>query len=178
MNITTPELLLREMSPEDFSALHSIFSDEETMQYYPAPFDEERTRRWIAWNMENYDRYGFGLWAVVYRETGEVIGDCGITMQNIYGDGVLLPEIGYHLRKDYQHRGLALQAGQAVLRYIFDNTAFDEVFCYQKWTNLPSRRLAERLGLSLRTEYSDPKNTRTSVYSITRREFEAMEAAR
>lgn len=172
--IETNELLLREMSPEDFSVLHSIFSDAETMQFYPAPFDEERTRGWIAWNMDNYERYGFGLWAVVYKPTGEVIGDCGITLQNIYGDGVLLPEIGYHISRSYQRRGLALQAGQAVLRYIFENSAFDEVFCYQKWTNIPSRRLAERLGLTLRTEYSDPKNTRTSVYSITRQEHNSI----
>ncbi|MBE6753934.1 MAG: GNAT family N-acetyltransferase [Ruminococcaceae bacterium] len=174
MRIETPDLLLREMTPEDFSALHGIFSDTETMQYYPAPFDEQKTRGWIEWNMDNYTRHGFGLWAVVYKQTGEVIGDCGITLQNIYGDGVLLPEIGYHLRKDFWHRGLALQAGQAVLRYIFRNTAFDEIYCYQKWSNAPSRRLAERLGLSLRAEYSDPKNTRTSVYSVTRSEFDAM----
>ena len=67
------------------------------MQHYPAPFDEARTRRWIEWNLENYARYGFGLWAVVLKETGEFIGDCGITIQNI--DGEKLPEIGYHIRE-------------------------------------------------------------------------------
>lgn len=41
--------------------------------------------------------FGFGLWAVVLKETGELIGDCGLTMQNV--DGVILPEIGYHIAK-------------------------------------------------------------------------------
>ena len=45
------------------------------MQHYPAPFDCERTKGWISWNLENYEKYGFGLWAVVLKETGEFIGD-------------------------------------------------------------------------------------------------------
>lgn len=103
--IETERLLLREMTDGDFDALHEIFSDSETMQHYPAPFDAERTRRWIAWNQDNYQRSGFGLWAVVLKESGELIGDCGITMQNI--DGEMLPEIGYHIHKKFWRKGSA-----------------------------------------------------------------------
>ena len=45
------------------------------MQHYPAPFDENKTKDWIAWNLENYQKYGFGLWAVVLKESGEFIGE-------------------------------------------------------------------------------------------------------
>ena len=69
--------------------LYEIMSDPETMRHYPAPFDADRTRRWIEWNLENYEKYGFGLWAVVLKETGGFIGDCGITLQEI--DGETLP---------------------------------------------------------------------------------------
>ena len=48
-----------------------------------------------TWN----EKYGFGLWAVVLKETGAFIGDCGIFIQNI--DGEMLPEIGYHIHKRY-----------------------------------------------------------------------------
>ena len=71
--IETERLLLREYTIDDFDALYEIMSDAETMQHYPAPFDETRTRRWIEWNLENYAQYGFGLWAVVLKETGEFI---------------------------------------------------------------------------------------------------------
>ena len=81
-----------------FDALYEIMSDAETMKHYPAPFDEVRTRRWIECNLEIYQKYGWGLWAVVLKETGEFIGDCGITLQDI--DGQLLPEIGYHIHKE------------------------------------------------------------------------------
>ena len=74
MTIETERLLLREYTMEDFPALYEILSDPETMQHYPAPFDEERTRDWIAWNLDNYEKYGFGLWAVVLKKTGEFIG--------------------------------------------------------------------------------------------------------
>lgn len=63
--IETVRLVLREYTPEDFDALFEIMSDEETMRHYPAPFDGERTRGWIDWNIQNYREYGFGLWAII-----------------------------------------------------------------------------------------------------------------
>ena len=55
--------------------------------------------------MERYRVFGFGLWAVCLKGTGEMIGDCGLTMQNI--NGSILPEIGYHIAKAHQRRGYA-----------------------------------------------------------------------
>lgn len=86
MEIETKRLILRELTTKDFSALFEIVSDPETMQHYPKPFDKEKTKKWIEWNLQNYKKYGFGLWAVVLKETGEFIGDCGITIQNIDGE--------------------------------------------------------------------------------------------
>lgn len=99
MTIETPRLLLRPYTMADFDALHEILSDPETMAHYPAPFTAERTRNWISWNLDNYQKYGFGLLAVTLKATGEFIGDCGITLQNI--DGEMLPEIGYHIHKRF-----------------------------------------------------------------------------
>ena len=112
MLIETERLLLREYTMDDFDALFEIMSDEETMKHYPSPFDKERTRGWITWNIENYSKYGFGLWAVVLKETNEFIGDCGITIQDI--DGEFFPEIGYHIHKKYWRRGY----GTEVLDYL------------------------------------------------------------
>ena len=114
MQLQTERLILREYTMDDFDALYEIMSDAETMQHYPAPFDQARTRRWIEWNLENYQKYGWGLWAVVLRESGEFIGDCGITLQNI--DGQMLPEIGYHIHKKYWRRGFAKEAARTVLK--------------------------------------------------------------
>ena len=112
MVLETDRLTLREYVTEDFDALFEIVSDIETMQHYPAPFDEDKTRSWIQWNLDNYKKCGFGLWAVVLKETGEFIGDCGITIQDI--DGEMLPEIGYHIHKKYWRKGFAKEAARAV----------------------------------------------------------------
>ena len=167
--LETERLLLREYVIEDFDALYEILSDEETMRHYPAPFDADRVRRWITWNLDNYEKYGFGLWAVVLKETGELIGDCGVTMQNI--DGELLPEIGYHIHKKYWHRGFAKEAARAVRDWVFANTEYDEIYSYMKYTNVASYSTALANGMKKVKEYPDPKNTISYAYSITRDEW-------
>ena len=167
--IETERLLLREYTLDDFDALYEIMSDPETMAHYPAPYDEARTRRWIEWNLENYAKYGFGLWAVVLKETGEFIGDCGLTLQNI--DGEMLPEIGYHIHKKYWRRGFAKEAARAVRDWVFTNTEYDVVYSYMKYTNEGSWRTAMANGMKKVKEYPDPKNTISYAFAITRNEW-------
>lgn len=166
MTIRTPRLLLREMTEEDFPALHAILSDPETMRYYPQPYDEAGTRRWIAWCRDSYAKHGFGLWAVTLD--GEFIGDCGISMQPI--NGQWLPEIGYHIRADHQRMGYASEAAAACVRYAFEQYHFPAVYCYMKHTNNPSQKTAMKIGMTFVEEYADPDNEFTRVYRIHRNE--------
>ena len=76
MIIETERLKLRDFSFDDFDSLFEILSDEETMEHYPKPFDEEKVRGWIQWNIENYARYGFGLCAVVLNSYGQKVKLC------------------------------------------------------------------------------------------------------
>ena len=171
--IETPHLLLRNYSLSDFDALYEIMSDPETMQHYPAPFDADRTRNWITWNLDNYEKYGFGLWAVVLKETGEFIGDCGITLQNI--DGEILPEIGYHIHKKYWRHGFGKEAARAVRDWGFRNTEYDIFYSYMKYTNVGSYSTALANGMKKVKEYPDPKNTISYAYAITREEWEKLQ---
>lgn len=169
MLIETERLLLREYTMDDFDALFEIMSDEETMKHYPSPFDKDRTRGWITWNIGNYSKYGFGLWAVVLKETNEFIGDCGITVQDI--DGELLPEIGYHIHKKYWRRGYGKEAARAVRDWVFMNTDYNEIYSYMKYTNVGSYSTAIANGMKKVKEYPDPKNEISYAYSITREEW-------
>lgn len=170
MILETPRLLLREMTDEDFSALYAILSDPETMKYYPKPYDESGTRRWINWCRESYQKNGFGLWAVILKDTGEFIGDCGISLQPI--NGQWLPEIGYHIHKDHWRKGYASEAAAACIRLAFEQFDFPAVYSYMKHTNEPSWRTAMKNGMILVEEYDDPVNTRIRVYAITREAWE------
>ena len=169
MQIETQRLVLREMKIDDFSALYKIFSDPQTMQFYPAAFDSEKVKAWIARNQQRYKTDGFGLWAVVLKETGEVIGDCGITLQNIHGN--FLPEIGYHIHKDHQRRGYASEAAKACMDFLFETTDYPAVYSYMKYTNAASYGVALKNGMRFIEEYDDSVNIRTRVYGITREEW-------
>lgn len=169
MQMETQRLILRDMQEADFPALHAILSDPETMRFYPAPFDEKKVKDWIARNQQRYRTEGYGLWAIVLKKTGEVIGDCGVTMQNINGNS--LPEIGYHIHKDHQRRGYASEAARHCMEFVFSKTDFPAVYSYMKYTNAPSYGVALKNGMRFIEEYDDPVNTRTRVYGITRKEW-------
>jgi len=170
MVLETQRLSLREMNQNDFDALYAVLADSDIMEHYPYTFDEVRVRNWITRNMERYQQDGFGLWAVVLKETGEMIGDGGITMQNIHG--TMLPEIGYHIRADQQRKGYATEAAAACIRYAFENFDFPAVYSYMRYTNIPSQRTAMKNGMKFVGEYEDPDNTYTRVYVINRKEWE------
>ena len=169
MLIETERLILREMNFEDFDALYSIFSDAETMRHYPAPFDEAKVKSWIDRNQRRYKEDGFGLWAVVLKKTGEVIGDCGITLQPIHGE--MLPEIGYHIRRDLWRNGYGSEAAIASMKYAFETLKLSAVYSYMKYTNAASYGVALKNGMRFVEEYDDPVNIKTRVYRITREEW-------
>ncbi|MCQ2017619.1 GNAT family N-acetyltransferase [Clostridium butyricum] len=172
MIIEINRLILREYTLDDFDNLYEIVSDPETMRHYPKPFDEERTRGWIEWNLENYKNYGFGLWIVTLKETGEFIGDCGISIQNI--DGELLPEIGYHIHKKYWRRGFGSEAARAVRDWAFENTDYNCIYSYMKYTNVGSYSTAIANGMRKVKEYQDEKNKISYAYAITRDEWKLL----
>ena len=168
--LQTRRLILRRLTHDDFPALCAVLADSDIMEHYPYTFDETRVRSWIQRNLRRYEEDGFGLWAVVLKETGEMIGDCGITMQNIHG--TMLPEIGYHIRADRQRRGYASEAAAECIRYAFEDLGFPAVYSYMKYTNIPSQRTAMKNGMKYVEEYPDPDNICTRVYRIRREEWE------
>ncbi len=151
MIIETERLFLREMKESDFDALYKVLADSDIMRHYPYAFDENRVINWIQRNIERYRIFGFGLWAVCLKETGEMIGDCGITLQLI--DGQIKPEIGYHIRADKQRNGYAKEAAIAVRDWTFNNTPFQIVYSYMKYTNEPSVKTAISYGCKQVDEY-------------------------
>jgi ribosomal-protein-alanine N-acetyltransferase len=166
--LETPRLILREFVHEDADALARVISDPETMRYYPAPFDCAGVEQWIIRNRRRYAAGGHGLWAMDLKLTGEMIGDCGITLQEL--DGKALPEIGYHLRRDLWGRGLATEAAKACRDYGFGKLRADLLISLIRPENVPSCRVAERNGMTLWME-TVRQDLRHYVYRILREEW-------
>ena len=170
--IETKRLLLRKMTAQDFDALCRVLTDPDIMQHYPSVFNETGVQNWINKNMERYRIFGFGLWAVCLKDTGEVIGDCGLTMQLV--DGQIKPEIGYHIRKDHQRQGYAKEAALAVRDWAFTNTPFQVVYSYMKHTNEPSAKTALAYGCKQVDSFRDDVNEITNVFAISKADWAAM----
>jgi RimJ/RimL family protein N-acetyltransferase len=169
MVIETDRLILREMTENDYDALYAVLADPDIMNHYPYRFDEDRVRGWIRKNIERYKVFGFGLWAVVLKDTDEPIGDCGLTLQII--NGQIKPEIGYHIRKDCQRRGYAGEAARAVRDWAFLNTPFNIIYSYMKHTNVPSYKTAIAYGCRPVDEFKDDSGEINMVYAISRSEW-------
>ncbi len=132
-------------------------------------FTEAHIRNWISRNKDRYETFEFGLWAVCLKDSGEMIGDCGLTMQKI-GD-VIRPEIGYHIRRDLHRQGYAKEAAIAVRDWTFQNTPFRAIYSYMKYDNVASCECAKAWGCKQIVEYEDPVNEITKVYRITKDEW-------
>jgi RimJ/RimL family protein N-acetyltransferase len=169
--LETSRLILREFVPGDADALARVICDRETMRFYPVPFDRADADEWIARNRRRYKELGHGLWAIDLKSSGEMIGDSGITVQEVDGEGLL--EIGYHLRRDLWGQGLAAEAARACRDYGFTYLEAEFLISLIRPENVPSWRVAERNGMSIWKE-TTRANLRHHVYRITRAQWQRL----
>ena len=168
--LETNRLVLRPMADSDYKALQAVISDPENMKYYAQPYDEAGVQKWIDWCKASQAKRGFSLWSVILKETGQMIGDCGVSMQMI--DDELRPEIGYHLNKKYHRQGIGKEMTQAVRDYFFTHFENDCVYSYMDVNNEPSYRTAAANGMTYLHDYVTADGERCKVYRITRSEWE------
>lgn len=147
MILETERLYLREMGQADFESLCKILQDEETMYAYEGAFSDMEVQEWLDRQISRYRKWRFGLWAVILKETDEMIGQCGLTMQPWKGKEVL--EIGYLFERLYWHRGYAAEAARACKRYAFEVLKADEVCSIIRDTNIASQNVAIRNGMTM-----------------------------
>lgn len=164
--IETERLTLRHLTADDLDWMHAILGDSETVRYYPEPFSLEKTREWITWCLEYYKKPGYGLLAVILRETRMPIGDCGLTLQEV--DGVERNEIGYHFSREHWGKGYASEAAAAMRDYAFGILKMNELISWMPPENKPSRMVAERIGMTFEKETTNRFGAPAVVYSIRR----------
>ena len=142
----TARLILREMSAADFPALCEMLYDPIVMRAYEGAFSEAEARAWLDRQMERYRKWGHGLWAVTLRETGKMIGQCGITWQPSPRGEIL--EVGYLFSRASWHQGYATEAARASRDYAFEHLNAETVYAIIRDTNLPSQAVARRIGMA------------------------------
>jgi len=142
----TPRLTFRQMNTDDLDDMATLLGDPDVMRYYARPKDRDEALAWIDWNQRLYRQEGFGLWLVTLRATGEFVGECGLTLQEI--EGITEIEVGYHVRTDLQGHGYATEAAAACRDHARDVLNTKRLIAIIHPDNTPSQRVAEKTGLA------------------------------
>ena len=166
--LETERLILRYLTADDVDAIFAVIGDAEAMKYYTQPFSRDDAQRWIDRSLERYRTDGYGLFAVVLKSSGEVIGNCGLMRQEVEDESML--EVGYHIRRDHWGKGYATEAARGCMEYAFRQLAAKKIISLIVPENLPSRRVAERNGMQAERQVMFHERPHL-MYSVAREDY-------
>jgi RimJ/RimL family protein N-acetyltransferase len=165
----TQRLHFRRFVLQDVEFMHSLLSDPEHMRFYPRTYSLDEARDWLEWQFSLYREHGFGLWMLELKETGEPVGQCGFTIQDVEGDKMV--EIGYHILKRYWRKGLAYEAACACREYAFEVLGLERVVITTGADNIPSQGVALKLGMDYAKDYikvREGRDLQQKLYTLDR----------
>lgn len=145
--IKTERLYLRELTPSDEAELKTFLQDKEVMYAWEAPFTDAEVAAWLTENLRRYKADGFSFYAAIEKCSGKFLGVCGPLIETI--NGVRYMGVAYIFAKAYWGNGYAAEAAAACVNYAFDSLSADEVIAEIRPENKKSRRVAERLGMTI-----------------------------
>lgn len=147
MNIIleTERLLLREFEVADAPYYYELNQDPEVLRYTgDAPFPTLESAVEFLHNYNHYQQYGYGRWTVILRETGELIGWCGLK----YLQDVDEVDLGYRFFQKHWRKGYATESGKACVRYGFEGLKLPFIVGRAMKGNIGSIRVLENCGMT------------------------------
>lgn len=141
----TERLFARQLSHRDLPALTEILSDPEVMKYsVRGVCDEAATRKFIDWCLECYSFHGIGPWALVEKDSGDLVGFCGVGPELVADVEEI--NLGYRLARKFWNQGFATEAVKGVLDYAFGQKNFASVVVIIEPEHGASVRVSEKAG--------------------------------
>ena len=159
----TDRLTFHEMELLDLDDMAELFADPLVMRHYDHPFSRDESRAWVEWGQRLYREHGHGLWLLRLRMSGELVGDCGLTPQEV--DGETSIEVGYHVRSTLQGNGYATGAAEACRTYAASELGLRRLIAIIEPANAASQRVAEKIGLPLERATRDRHDNEVLVFS-------------
>ncbi|MBC7808959.1 MAG: GNAT family N-acetyltransferase [Akkermansiaceae bacterium] len=159
----TSRLIGRKLTPDDTDALYSVYGDAEAMRWVDdgQPLPREECARWIDVTHNNYAKRGYGMSALVLRETDMVIGFCGI----VHPGGQPQAEIKYALSRPFWGRGFATEAVRAMLVYGAQTFHLTSIIATIAPENIASHRVLTKSGMLFTENRRNEDDTTTSVFT-------------
>ena len=145
--LRTKRTIIREMTVEDVDAFYEIYSMPGITDYMDPLFEDPEDEREYTRNyIKNiYGFYGYGLWTVLDKNTGRVIGRAGVS--NI--EGCDYPDLGFVIRQEYQNKGYAFEVCSAIISLCQNELKFDKIGARVRPSNEASIRLLSKLGFTI-----------------------------
>ncbi len=144
----TNRLIIRKFTTRDLNKLHAILSDAQVMLYsLHGPYSLEQTDTFLKGTLNAYHSRGYAQYAVILKESKELIGFCGFFNQEI--DGVIEMELGYRFSQKHWGKGYASEAAIACRDYAFSTLGAKKLISIIEPNNIASIKVAEKAGLSV-----------------------------
>lgn len=173
-------VFLRPYTQADFAALHKIVSDKQTMYAWGQGFSKKESEEWLEKQLAHYQQYGFGIWAIVEKQSGKIIGNAGLnhTEISLKGKTQKIVEIGYLLHRDFWGKGYGSEVARMCVKYGFETLGLEEVYCLIKEDNLSSLKVAKKLSMQKVGEYPKPykgKKINHLVFKLDKNVWQGLE---
>lgn len=173
-------VFLRPYTQADFAALHKIVSDKQTMVAWGQGFGKKESEEWLEKQLAHYQQYGFGIWAIVEKQSGKIIGNAGLnhTEISLKGKTQKIVEIGYLLHRDFWGKGYGSEVARMCAKYGFETLGLEEVYCLIKEDNLSSLKVAKKLSMQKVGEYPKPykgKKINHLVFKLDKNVWQGLE---
>ncbi|HIT61715.1 MAG TPA: GNAT family N-acetyltransferase [Candidatus Fimousia stercorigallinarum] len=149
--LETSRLYLRKIQKNDDILISEILQDIDVMYAWEHAFSNDEVADWINENRMRYERDGYGYWAVIHKMSDRLIGVCGLLKEQADYENYV--GLGYIFNKDYWGRGYALESASACVDYAFHTLKVKELTAQIRPNNLPSRKVAEKLGMEVKKEF-------------------------
>lgn len=174
----TPRLILRQWCEADLAPFAQLNADPQVMKYFPSMLTATQSAQMVERIKKHFCEYGFGLWAVELKETGEFVGFIGLSVPQFTAYFTPCIEIGWRLAAAFWNRGYASEGAKAVLAFGFQECRLDQVVSFTVPANKPSRRVMEKIGMSYIDNFDHPSLPdgdplkRHVLYTITKKRWE------
>lgn len=153
----TGKFIIREMTVGDLPHLYELYQTLSDCPYVEPLYEYEDEKAFTIKYIENmYGFFGYGLWLVFDKKTGELVARAGIENRSI--DGQNCQELGYLVKKSWQGKHVAWEVMNHIVDIAKDRFCLEELYICTEKTNNPSIQLALKLGFTLYAGDTDGMN--------------------
>lgn len=154
--VETERLVLRDWQKEDLTTFVRMNQDPRVMEYFLKPLTVDESRNFYERIQKEIEKYGYGLFAVEVKISGEFIGYIGLHHTAFEADFCPCVEIGWRLCAEAWGKGYATEGAMACLDYAFGSLQVPELYSFTSLSNRRSERVMQKIGMQKIKEFDHP----------------------